>query len=242
MRHKIATVLLSSLAGCVLHLGASGETRGDTLLLAPSPYSYALLEAYKGGGPSFGYSESPEGQFGNPASTSLTFTSMTGFSGTITGSVSNSITGNGTNQFTDQLNLFTSTTALNTDPGTSNEYTTFGETPVLMYVSIDTPSVVKLTLPNLNLGTTTYNNMIGDQSQFLYGVLEVGSTDGSILYGSIKGMTQDVNGTSSSSVTGYGYTLLTGNSISLTLAPGNYEIDANVQSYVGFAFGAEGSV
>jgi hypothetical protein len=199
------------------------------------------VEAYNGAGTIFGYNEAPEGNFGNPASTSLTFTSMTGFTGTITGSMSNSITGNGTNNFTDQLNLSTSTTASNTDPSTSAEYTAFGEASVQMFVSVNTPSVATLTLPSLNLGTSTYNNMIGDQSQYLYGVLEVKSTNGSILYGSINGMTQDVNGTSSSSVTGYGG-VLTGNSISLTLAPGNYELDGNAQAYVQFLSGANGSV
>jgi PEP-CTERM motif len=239
MRRKIATVLLSSLAVWIMHLAESGEARGDILLTGNSPISYALLESYKGGGPIYGYTESTETFYGNPTSTSLPFTSMTGFTGTITGSITNSITGNGTNHFTDQLNLSTTTSSSNTDPGKSNEYLTFGETPVTLDVSITTPSLVTLTLPTLNLGKATYANLIGAEAQNLYGTMEV--SDGSIL-ASLKGMTQDLNGTVSSSVLGSGYTTLTRNSMTLFLAPGNYEIDANAQAYSEFAFGAEGSI
>jgi hypothetical protein len=242
MRRKIATVLLSSLAACVLYFGASGEIRGDIILTDNTPLSNALVEAYNAGGTLYGYNQAPEGSAGNPASTSLPFSSTTGFTGTINASMSNSITGNGTNAFTDLLNFSTSTTTSNTDPGTSNQYTTFGEASVQMFVNVTTPVVVTLTLPTSNLGTSTYYNMIGTQSQYLYGLLEIRSTDGSILYGSINSTAQDVNGTSSSTVSGYGYTVLTATSISLTLPAGNYELDGSVQSYVGFAFGANGSV
>ncbi len=109
-----------------------------------------------------------------------------------------------------------------------------------MYVHVDTLSVATLTLPSFNLGNAVYDSMLGVQSQTLYGLLEVQSTDGTILYGSISGMTQDKNGTFSSSFSGKGY--VSGNSISLTLAPGDYEIGGDGQSYTQFDFGATGSI
>jgi hypothetical protein len=199
-----------------------------------------LLEAYNGGGPTYASAESTETHFGNPTGTSAAFNSMTGFSGTIAGSITNGLTGNGTSNLTDQLNLSTTTSSSNTDAGTSNEYTTFGETPVLMSVSTTTPVVAKLTLPTLNLGTTSFLNSVGTQGQYLYGTLEVTSTDGKTVYGSIEGITQDVNGSASSSVTATGP--VSGNTMSLYLTAGNYQIDANVQAYSQFNFGAEGSV
>jgi len=237
MRRRLAAV--SSLVACLLLL-SNRETRGEILLTSDTPTSYVLLEAYKGGGPTYASAESTETHFGNPTSTSATFNSMTGFSGTIAGSITNSLSGNGTNNFTDQLNLSTTTSSSNTDPGTSNEYTTFGETPVLMTVSSTTAIVARLTLPTLNLGQTSLLNAVGTQAQYLYGSMEVTSTDGMTVYGSMEGVTQDVNGSSSSTVTATGP--LMGNTMTLFLAAGNYEIDANVQAYSEFSFGALGSV
>jgi PEP-CTERM motif len=239
MRRKLTAV--SSLVACILFL-SNRETRGDILLTSDSPTSYVLLEAYKGGGPTYASAESPETHFGNPTGTSAPFNSMTGFTGTIAGSITNSLTGNGTNNFTDALNLSTTTSSSNTDPGTSNEYNTFGETPVLMTVSSTTPVVAKFTLPSLNLGQTSSLNALGTQAQYLYGTMEVTSSDGKTVYGSMQGVTQDVNGSSSSSVTATGTGTLTGNTMTVYLSAGNYEIDANVQAYSEFDFGGEGSV
>jgi PEP-CTERM motif-containing protein len=232
--------VLSLTAGLLLL--SDRESQGEILLSSNTPDSYVLLEAYDGGGPTYASSESTETQFGNPTGTSVSFNSMTGFTGSITGSITNSLTGNGSNNFTDQLNLSTTTSSANTDPGRSNEYTTFGETPVLMDVSLTTPALATLTLPTLTLGQTSALNSIGTQAQYLYGTMEVSAPHGGHVYASIEGVTQDVNGVSSSSVTASGYTTLTGNTMTIYLTPGTYEIDANVEAYSEFIFGAEGSV